>query len=156
MRAPRAPSPRPGAREEKDSAKDSARDSAKEPSEMDTSPRNVTSFAPAPAPEVTKAREPPLPMGRASPRDRDDFERAPVSARETSTHSSVKGGSPSVPPLLPTGHAIFDRDLGSPKDKSDSNNIATKRAESARMAPRRASTPRAGSPRAGSPRALPP
>jgi hypothetical protein len=94
-------------------------------------------------------------MGRASPRDRDDFERAPVSARETSTHSSVKGGSPSVPPLLPTGHAIFDRDLGSPKDKSDSNNIATKRAESARMAPRRASTPRAGSPRAGSPRALP-
>jgi hypothetical protein len=54
MRAPRAPSPRPGAREEKDSAKDSARDSAKERSEMDTSPRNVTSFAPAPAPEVTR------------------------------------------------------------------------------------------------------
>ena len=54
MRAPRAQSPRPGAREEKDSAKDSTRDSAKEPSEMDTSPRNVTSFAPAPAPEVTR------------------------------------------------------------------------------------------------------
>ena len=59
-----------------------------------------------------------------------------------STHSSVvKGGSPSVPPIRPTGHAIFVRDLGSPKDKSDSTITsrpsALNRPEWLRGAPRR-------------------
>lgn len=162
----RAQSPRPSREESR--REESSKSGKASP---ETSPREGTVGRvgpPQPSPSAMHSRVPPLPMGRASPlrsRDRDEIAPAPVSAREVS-HSSLHdeakpsrprgaalggaggGGGPScVPPLRPTGHAIFDRG----DEKSDVNNIATKRAESARSAPRRSSTPRAGSPRAPAP-----
>ena len=173
--AARDASPRPS----RDAARDAERDmptSAFAPSPA-APPPGMASKAPRGVPPLPMATGKAFTPGRV--RDRDELAHAPVSARDAPRGRSLSreerdwsalperlaaglaaaglaaagGGPPSpscVPPLRPSGHALFDNPLPSPKDR-DANSYVNKRAESARAAPRRSTTPRAGSPRAPAP-----